>query len=75
MKLILEIDLDGAAFDFDGYDPQYFSSGDEAAKVLRQLAGWLDGTVIGSDNGERVIKADYLIDSNGNRCGSVRVES
>ncbi len=67
MKLRIEIDMDGAAFEE--------CNGDEVARVLRDVADRIDGADLFAAPVSLYPSepADVLMDSNGNTCGRVEV--
>jgi hypothetical protein len=69
MDLIIRINLDNAAFDFDGYDPEHYADGNEIGRILRKLADELRDSVVGLDD----CNPDDLRDINGNKVGTVEV--
>ena len=65
MKLTIEIDLDGAAF-----EPL---NGDEVGRILEGIANDYYGSQLGPDPYTGEPTEDNIRDTNGNTCGFVRV--
>ena len=69
MKAYIEIDMNNAAFQNDDGDAEPpGANGAECARILRELADWLDGQQITDDTSRA------LFDLNGNRVGLFRGE-
>ena len=66
MRLIIEIDMKGAAFDGD-------AAGPEVARILKKAAGHFSELVL-KDFEDEEVYFHHPRNINGNICGSVRVE-